>query len=77
MRLLRSRRLSVLRRRGGNSWRVSGGEGRDNFGGGRLADVASTIVNTALRKRVLAAAGAGFRVEFVERNGFLFRREFR
>ena len=50
------------------------GEGGDDLGGGGFADLAVAIVDAALRERVLAAAGAGFGVEFMERGNFLFRR---
>ncbi len=55
--------------------RVRRGEGGDDFGGGGLAGLAVAVVDAALRESVLAAAGAGFGVEFVERDGFLFGRE--
>ena len=47
----------------------------DDFGGGVLADLAVAIVNAALRERVRATARTGFRVELVQRDGFLFGRE--
>ena len=50
-------------------------EGGDDFAGGSLADLAVAIVDAALRESVFAAAGAGFGVEFVERDGLLFWRE--
>src|SRR5258708_18325453 len=49
-------------------------EGRDDFGGGGFAGLAIAVVDAALRESVLASAGAGFGVEFVERGNFLFRR---
>lgn len=65
-----------LRRRG-RCWRRVGsrGSGSDDFFRGGFADFAIAVVDAALRERVAAAAGAGFGVEFVERDGFLFRRE--
>src|ERR1700694_5003026 len=50
-------------------------EGGDDFAGGSLADLAVAVVDAALREGVLAAAGAGFGVEFVERDDFLLGRE--
>ena len=66
-----------LRRRG-RGWRRVGsrGSGSDDFFHGGFADFAIAVVDATLRERVAAAAGAGFGVEFVERDGFLFRREF-
>src|SRR5260370_40510381 len=49
-------------------------EGSDDFGGGGFADLAIAVVDAALRESVLASAGAGFGVGFVERGNFLFRR---
>jgi len=53
-----------------------GGEGCDDFCGRSFADGAVSIPDAALRERVLAAASAHFRVEFVQRDGSLFRGEF-
>src|SRR5882672_10402339 len=65
-------------RRRGRCWRRVGsrGSGGDDFFRGGFAGFAIAIVDAALRERVAAAASAGFGVEFVERDGFLFRREF-
>ena len=51
-------------------------EGGDDFLGGGFADLAVAVVDAALGEGVLAAAIATFGVEFVERDDFLFRREF-
>lgn len=51
--------------------RVRRGEGGDDFGGGDFAGLAVAVVDAALGESVLAAAGAGFGVEFVERDDFL------
>ena len=51
-------------------------ESGDDFCGCGLAGGAVAVVDAALSERECAAAGAGFRVEFVKRNGFLFGREF-
>jgi hypothetical protein len=51
------------------------GDGSENFGDGGEVDFAAAVVDAALRKSEVAAAGARFRVEFVERDSFLFRRE--
>ncbi len=65
-----------LRRRG-RCWRCVGSRGSsDDFFRGGFAGFAIAVVDAALRERVAAAAGARFSVEFVERDGFLFRREF-
>ena len=53
----------------------SRGSGSDDFFRGGFAGFAIAVVDAALRERVTAAAGTGFGVEFVERDGFLFRRE--
>src|SRR5713226_5466620 len=47
------------------------GEGGDDFGGGGLASLAIAVVDAALRESVLAAAGAGLGVKFVEGGGLL------
>ena len=52
------------------------GDGGEDFGDGGFADLAIAVVDAALRERVAAAAGTGFGIEFVECDGFLFRREF-
>ena len=52
------------------------GDNSENFGDGGEADFAAAVVDAALRESEVAAAGARFRVEFVERDSFLFRREF-
>src|SRR6266481_1909889 len=52
-------------------------QGGDDFGRGGFADLAVAVVNAALREREGASTIAGFRVEFVERGNFLFRRQFR
>ncbi len=73
----RSNGRAGLRRRGRCRRRVgSRGSGSDDFFRGGFAGFAIAVVNAALRERVAAAAGTGFGVEFVERHGFLFRREF-
>ena len=51
-------------------------EGGDNLLGDAFADLTVAIVDAALRESVLAAASACFGVEFMERDDFLFRREF-
>ena len=51
-------------------------EGGDDFLRGGFADLAVAVVDAALGEGVLAAAIATFGVEFVERDDFLFRREF-
>ena len=48
----------------------------DDFGSGGFADLAVAVVDAALRERKSAAAGARFRVEFVQRDGFLLGRKF-
>ena len=66
-----------MRRRGRRRCGVGrSGDGGEDFGDGRFADFAIAVVDAALRERVAAAAGTGFGIEFVERDGFLFRREF-
>src|SRR6267142_2459420 len=72
----RCNRRGRLRRRG-RCWRRVGssGDGGEDFGDGGFAGFAIAVVNAALRKRVVAVAGAGFRAEFMESDGFLFRRE--
>ena len=50
-------------------------DGGENFGDGGFAGFAIAVVDAALRERKAAAAGAGFGVEFMERDGFLFRRK--
>jgi hypothetical protein len=51
------------------------GEGGYDFGSGGFADLAVAVVDAALRESVLAAAVAGFGIEFVQRGNFLFGRE--
>ena len=51
-------------------------EGGDDFAGGGFADVAIAVVDAALRESEFAATVARFRVELVERYGFLLGREF-
>jgi len=67
----------LWRRSGGRGLRGSGmREGSDDFGSGGFADLAVAVIDAALRESVLAAASAGFGVEFVERDDFLLGREF-
>src|SRR5882724_12199003 len=77
MRFLRRGGSNGRGRLRGRCWRRVGssGDGGEDFGDGVFAGFAIAVVDAALRERVAAAAGAGFRVEFVECNGFLFRRE--
>ena len=49
----------------------------DDFRGGGFAGLAVAVVDAALSESVLATASAGFGVEFVERDDFLFGRELR
>ena len=49
----------------------------DDFCGAGFADRAAAIVDAALRERELAAAGAAFRVEAMQRDGSLFGRQLR
>src|SRR5467141_2576845 len=81
MRLFRSGRgCRKGRRRRGRIKLGLGGrgmrEGGDDFRRGGFADLAVAVVDAALGEGVLAAAIATFGVEFVERDDFLFRREF-
>src|SRR6266403_3577681 len=77
MRFLRRGGSNGRGRLRGRCWRRVGssGDGVEDFGDGGFAGFAIAVVNAALRKRVVAVAGAGFGVEFMESDGFLFRRE--
>src|SRR5467141_3317212 len=63
--------------RRGRRWPRTGscGDNGKDFGDGGFAGFAIAVVDTALRERVAAAAGARFGVELVKRSPFLFRGE--